>query len=462
MTNKLFQGLRKGPTRWLVAAAGYESNVRLYDAAEGEYLRTIPFQDQHVIRLAFSGSGVATVDENLYLVIGGTPACLVVDVTNSTSSPSLYKPFTEHTEAVTAVGFEPQYNSFVWSSSEDGTLQVWLPEWRQQMYSGISGYPVDAHWGGYGGTLGGGTKRLGEHQMHGEAFEARRFENRGGRESVGLVAIHDTVYFVPCDCFFTADAKGRIRLWSRTGDAQEPAREFIPHSSRRNIQCLELAPDNTLLLAANFDGLVFVYHIQKMLYSKEDAVPLSFRANSSYITRLRLSNSGTYLACTTKSKSTKVFRMSHILCSNQEADQNVLSDETVSPTFDFAEHPGWVWDVSFLGRNENFLFTCSSNMRIMAWDLNDVNQSSLFTSLQKPLVCLAVKERVKPEYGDQYVIDTHANPLLSTTGPPFRPTPTHQAPHDPGDDLIDHSAVPGQNNNGDHREVNMWSHPSSA
>lgn len=383
---------------FILATGGYDPSVRFYDATTQSLIRTLPFPDQHVLRLAFSGKGPVAADEPLYIMVGGAPTICVYDITTNDTSPHIFQPYTGHTEAVTAVGFEPKHSAFVYSASEDGTLHTWLPEYNHnpaaQAYLGFPQYTIPA-------VSGNGINPymhaerpgiLGQHRLDDEPFVPAKFENRG---PVGMVAIHDAIYYPDEDLFFTVDALGRVRAWDRKGSEKTPRCEAIPHHSRRNLQCVELSADCTTLLTANFDGLVFVYNVKELL-DNSNVTPVSFRANSCYITRIRLSASGNLLACTTKSQSTKVFQMSDVMSGNGTVDTSEQSqDETVTPRWDFAEHPGWVWDVSFVGELEDYLFTCSSNMRIMLWDLNNVRRSSQYKCHQKPVVCLAVKERWK-------------------------------------------------------------------
>lgn len=403
---------------FILAAGGYDPTVRLYDATTQSLIRTLPFPDQHVLRLAFSGKGPAAAGEPLYIIVGGAPTICVYDITTNDTSQNTFQPYTGHTEAVTAVGFEPKHSAFVYSASEDGTLHTWLPEYNhhpvaqghlsfpQYAIPGVPGNGVHSHMHAERpGTLG-------QNRLDGEPFVPAKFENRG---PVGMVAIHGAIYYPDEDLFFTVDALGRVRAWDRKGDEKSPRCEAIPHHSRRNLQCVELSADCTTLITANFDGLVFVYNVNELL-DNPNVTPVSFRANSSYITRIRLSASGNLLACTTKSQSTKVFQISDVMSGNRTVDTNEQSqEETVTPRWDFAEHPGWVWDVSFVGELEDYLFTCSSNMRIMLWDLNNVRRSSQYKCHQKPIVCLAVKERWKPGItADHFTMD-HATANQSNT-----------------------------------------------
>lgn len=371
----------------MLATGGYDSVIRFYDACNQSLIRTLHFPDQHVFRLAFSGQDPLQEDEKLYIIAGGSPTVCIFDVTTNDSSPtssSPFLPYTGHAEAVTAVGFEPRHTAFVYSASEDGTLQTWLPELApspQHMPGATQPYPVAAHDHRY---LSAPPKSgIGAHQLRGRPFTPTKFLNHGPH---GLVAIHDAIYFPPEDLFFTADALGRLRVWDRQSSAMR--KEQIPHRSRRNLQCLALSYDYKTLVVANFDGFIFVYDTNRLLNNPNNDVPVTVRAHSSYITRMTLSTSANLLVCTTRSSSTKIFRMAHIIGTTDHHADNV-----VVPTLEFSGHPGWIWDAAFVGDGEEYLFTCSSNSQVMLWALNNMRESMEYSGSNKAIVCLAVKER---------------------------------------------------------------------
>lgn len=391
---------------FILATGGYDTSVRFFDATNQNLVRTLQFCDQHVIRIAFSGSGPVPVNQPLYIVVGGSPTVCVYDISTSDTPPNVFAPFKGHAEAITAVGFEPKHTSFVYSASEDGTLQTWLPEPALAPSPHMHGampppYPNPGLANGIYSHAAALNRGLGRYPPPtGRRFTPTKFENYGPD---GLIPIHDATYYPPDDLFFTVDAKGNLRVWDHeTGRLR---RELVPDRSRRNMQCLELSSDYRILVMANFDGVVFVYDVRKLLDSGR-VIPVSFKANRGYITRVRLSASSNLLVCTTKQGAIKVFRMTDVMASsNRQVAGELSQDETVSPVWDFSSHPGWVWDAAFVGDSEEFLFTCSSNMQVMLWTLNNIGRSLEYKGHQKSVVCLAVKERCAGKPADQFGLD---------------------------------------------------------
>lgn len=378
-------------SQYILATGGYDTFVRFFDAQNKSLVRELQFGEQHVIRIAFSGKGKVAVNHPLYLIVGGSLLVCVYDVSTNDTPPNIFAPFKGHTEPVTAVGFEPINSSFVFSASEDGTLQTWLPATAHSphLYGGPNSL-YSSHGMAHPAFPQAPTMGvLGSSPLpSGRTFQPTKFENKQGST---MVPIHDAIYYPPDDLFFTADAKGRLRVWDHA--TRRCCKEFIPHHSKRNLQCLELSSDYDILVLANFDGMVFVYDVKKML-AHSGIAPISFRANSTYITRVRLSPLSNLLVCTTKQGAVKVFRMQDIKASRTiPAEGADKREESVTPVWDFGSHPGWIWDAAFVGDSEDFIFTCSSNRQVMLWTLKNLGESAEYKCHDKPVVCLAVKER---------------------------------------------------------------------
>lgn len=401
-------------TTFILVTGGYDNSIRFFDATNQSLMRTIQFCDQQVLRLAFSSDRPVRHDAPLFLVAGGSPSVAVYDVTNHQIPPTLFQVYQRHTEAITAVGFEPRYTGFVFSASEDGTLHTWIPELSDHAHHHVPmqdpAYPSAVPF----------PPQPFQHPLNGRAYlvdGSPRFSsvpcimrNTGPN---GLVPIHDAVYYPPSDLFFTADFMGRLRIWHHP--TASPIAMVIPHPSKRNLQCLELSHDHSTLVAANFSGYIFIYKVHDLLKAPSSTAPITFRAHTRYIPRVRLSMSGALLVCTTCSGAIKVFRMGDILKSQtigqqdsdieQTSSQKVVDSEgisSVSPTREFTGHRGWIWDASFVEDRDEYLFTCSSNMQVMLWSLNDIQNSTEYAGHEKGVVCLAVRERMAVGAAEQF------------------------------------------------------------
>lgn len=381
-------------SNFLLAVGGYSNTVLLKDASNGRVIRQLPFPDGEVLRVAFSGNGPVPVAEPLYLAVCGSLGRVrVFDVSTNDTPMNKYAPYTGHNAAVTACGFEPNRTSFAYSASEDGTLQTWRPTLINA--SGLSascGTPQASQSGslvdeGIPQGANGNREVVVFQPFHGP-FCQTKFENWGPS---CLVAIHDATYYPPKDLFFTVDALGRLRIWDH--GLKKVRTEVIPHRSRRSINCVELSSDYGLLVLANYDGLLFVYDVKKIVSDSVIAKPLSFRGSSSYITRVRLSVSITLLVCTTKQDGVKVYRMTDVMAYGvPQTSIRHLVDETVTPHREYPTSSGWVSDAAFVGNTDEYLVTSSSNKEVIRWNLDDPQLTMTYHDLPWAAVTLAVKE----------------------------------------------------------------------
>ena len=322
------------------------------------------------------------------------------DVSSNDTSPNLFAAYLEHIEPVTAVGFEPHYTAFVYSASEDGTLRTWVPE-----LAGPAQQQQQQQQQAYGAAF---QHAQPQHPMvrgNGNRFPAvpAKIVNDGPN---GVVPIHDAIYYHPLDLFFTVDYNGRLRTWEHA--TQKMRSQVIPHPSRRNLQCVELSADCHTLVTANFDGLVFVYDVDKLLKHPDQVKPHVFRTHTSYVPRVRLSVSGSLLVCTTCSGNVRLYRMADVMASHNSIESiRDGAETTVSAVREFVNHPGSTWDAVFVDDREDYLFTCSSNTKVMLWNLSSIQQSIECSGHEKAVVCLAVRERFDPSNGEQHHAERH-------------------------------------------------------
>jgi WD40 repeat protein len=373
-------------SQFILATGGYESTVRIFDAQNASLLRTIQFSDSQVLQLAFSGVGPVAYDAPLTLAVAGSPRISLYDVSARSSSTNPTFVFEGHTGPVTSVGFHPSNPPlFVYSASEDKTLQVWDPQ--------VSPPAASGHASAHSQQLQTATVRSTS------ACVIAKFENK--------YPINAAVFYEPGELFFTADTRGLIRIWSlKSGKASDNAcgealGEASPHPTNRHLQTLELSSDNTRLVSANADGKVFVYEVSDLLADPRLPPLSTFQAvdEKAYITRTRLSMDCSKLACTLSTGVVTVFHMEDVICRHAEErkDQYGRVDSTVQPCRRFRGHVGWVWDAVFVGEQSNYLFTCSTNTHVILWNLDEEHSSTNYPGHTKAVVCLAIVEQYQAD-----------------------------------------------------------------
>ncbi|ORX73597.1 WD40 repeat-like protein [Linderina pennispora] len=99
----------------VLATAGYDHTIRMWDALKSTCIRTIPFTDSQVNRMALSS-------DKHYLAVAGNPRVSLYDVFGTSESPVMS--LEGHKANVTAVEFSQDYK-YLATASEDKTIRWW-------------------------------------------------------------------------------------------------------------------------------------------------------------------------------------------------------------------------------------------------------------------------------------------------------------------------------------------------
>mmetsp|Transcript_11336 Transcript_11336/g.22945 ORF Transcript_11336/g.22945 Transcript_11336/m.22945 type:complete len:168 (-) Transcript_11336:4614-5117(-) len=108
---------RHGMGRILLATAGYDHTIRLWEAATAASSRTLQFADSHANCLEFSPDG-------RHLAVGGNPNVVLFDVPSANLNPFYLSD--AHCGNAVSAKFERDGN-WVCSGSDDGSLRTWDP-----------------------------------------------------------------------------------------------------------------------------------------------------------------------------------------------------------------------------------------------------------------------------------------------------------------------------------------------
>lgn len=217
-------------------------------------------------------------------------------------------------------------------------------------------------------------------------------------------AINAVVFFAPKNVFIFADVVGRVCIWSLSSRSLVgTATPHTPSLARFHLQTLELSePPNPpespadgpavppRIVTADTRGGVFVYDLDTLLADPTQRPLASFsvydgraptRRKGTYITRTRVSVDGTVLACTLSTGAVNVYDM--------EAIERYAAGEapSVATRKILANHTSWVWDAVFVGDANNYLFTCSTDMRVYLWQLDIHGGPSEYPGHQKGRLC---------------------------------------------------------------------------
>lgn len=328
----------------ILATAGYDHTIRLWEAATGMCCRTIQFKDSQVNALA------VTPDRNL-LAAAGYNTVRLFDLNNKNASHVAQ--FDGHTANITSLGFSSD-GKWMYTSSEDKTIRLW--DMRAKSLS-------------------------------------REFHHRG---AVNSVALHPNERE-----FFAGDQMGEVRVWDIGKEAC--SHELIPDGEVA-IRSVAINPDGTMAVAANNKGMCFVWlwttelkdltegsdveeeedGVEKHSHSDgsellEEVSLLTPRykldAHQNYILKTVFSPDGRFLATTSADKTVALW--------------DVASDFGIFKTLE--GHQRWVWDCSF-SADSAYVVTASSDGTAQLWDVNSGESIKTYNGHDKPIVAVCLED----------------------------------------------------------------------
>ncbi len=99
----------------ILATAGYDHNIRFWEATSGICYRTLQYAESQVNKLEITSN-------KQFLAAAGNPQIRLFEV--NSNNPQAVATYDGHTSNVTAVGFQKD-SKWMFSGSEDGTVKIW-------------------------------------------------------------------------------------------------------------------------------------------------------------------------------------------------------------------------------------------------------------------------------------------------------------------------------------------------
>ena len=131
----------------LLATAGYDHTIRLWEAPSGVCYKTMQHPDSQVNKLEIT-------PDKQYIAAAGNPSLRIFDINGN--SPNALSSYDGHTNNITAVGFQKE-GKWMFTGSEDGTIKIWdmrAPGCQREFESGsplntVMLHPNQAELGAY-------------------------------------------------------------------------------------------------------------------------------------------------------------------------------------------------------------------------------------------------------------------------------------------------------------------------
>eukprot|EP01025_Chloroclados_australasicus_P050222 TRINITY_DN5750_c0_g1_i14.p1 TRINITY_DN5750_c0_g1~~TRINITY_DN5750_c0_g1_i14.p1 ORF type:complete len:309 (+),score=31.33 TRINITY_DN5750_c0_g1_i14:39-965(+) len=305
-------------TNVVLATAGYDKTIRFWEATSGICSKTLQYADSHINKLEI------TSDKRV-IAAAGLSQIKNFDVV----SGNLISQYEGHVGNVTAIGFQKE-GRWMYSGGEDGTVKLW--DLRSRSYS-------------------------------------RSYESRA---AVNTVVLHPNQGEL-----ISGDQNGNIRVWDLQANACTC--ELVPEVGTA-IRSLSIAVDGSLVVAANNNGICFVWRTMKGSSQNTNFEPLhKLKAHSTYILKCLLSPDGHKLATASADKTVKLW--------NLDGFQLDIKLEG---------HTKWVWDCVF-SVDAAYLVTASSDCKAKLWDVSARAAIKTYAGHSKAAVCCALNDSALSE-----------------------------------------------------------------
>lgn len=242
----------------VLATAGYDHTVRLWEATSGQCTRSLQFTDSQV-------NGLEVSPGKELVAAAGNPNVRLFDAAGSCAQP--VGSFDGHGGNVTAVGFD-RAGKWLFTGSEDGTVKVW--------------------------------------DVRAGSSPQKEFESRAAVTSVVLHPNQSEL--------LSGDQYGNVRVWDLKANAC--SYELVPEEGVA-IRSLSIASDGSLAVAANNNGTCFIWRLHGASASSSGSFePLHrLQAHNDYVLKCLISPDIRSLATSSADRTLKLWRLHDFSCS---------------------------------------------------------------------------------------------------------------------------------------------------
>ena len=240
----------------ILATAGYDHNIKFWEASTGKCYRTVPFPDSQVNALEIS-------PDKLLLAAAGHQQVKLFETSTTNANPMMT--FEGHTNNITALGFASDAR-WIFTGSEDGTLKI---------------------------------------------FDTRTAMCQRNYELAGKVAINTVALHPNQAQLVSGDQNGCIRVWDLV--ANKCLSQVAPLDQDIAIRSVSVSSDGKLVVAVNNVGHCFSWPMESQTTCaslNKPPVPGNIkRVHDTFVLKCQLSPDNRLLATTSADRTIKIWSL---------------------------------------------------------------------------------------------------------------------------------------------------------
>jgi len=235
----------------ILATAGYDHTIRLWEVSSGHCYRTLQFQDSAINRLAITPN-------RQHIAAAGNPMIRLYEL--NSNNPQPISTFNGHKGNVVALGF-PKDGRWMYSGSDDGMVKIW--DLRNPASSRDFSYTDPCT-----GVV------LHPNQRH----------------------------------LFCTYQNGTVRILDTQPQISTDVPEFIPSTGDTSLQSVDIDPTGRFCALVNTEGMCFIYSLIDLKHPK---LIKEWKAHDKYILKCLFSPDCQYLVTTSADHTAKIWQVNN-------------------------------------------------------------------------------------------------------------------------------------------------------
>eukprot|EP00029_Vermamoeba_vermiformis_P008420 TRINITY_DN3940_c0_g1_i1.p1 TRINITY_DN3940_c0_g1~~TRINITY_DN3940_c0_g1_i1.p1 ORF type:complete len:334 (-),score=30.57 TRINITY_DN3940_c0_g1_i1:31-1032(-) len=323
----------------ILATAGYDHTIRLWEVPTGYCYRTLQFAESQINKIEISPN-------KQYIIAGGNPQIKLFEVGGN--NPQAISTYSGHKGNITSLGFHKEGQWF-YSAAEDGTVKIW--------------------------------------DIRSPNAHSREFTYT---EPCTTVALHPNQ-----EEFICGYQNGVIRVYDI--GTNECTSEFLPDDDTP-VRSITINSLGSHCVIANNRGMCYGYSFRQGDIAQA-ALDQKWEAHKRYVLKAQFSPDSKLLATTSADHTVKVWHTGINYVERVDDDDELNPRTTVEVQLNnkyelnklLTGHQRWVWDCVF-SSDSAYLITASSDHSSRLWDLQQGETIRTYTGHHKAVMSVALND----------------------------------------------------------------------